>query len=88
MKISLERISFTYPATKEQPSKEVLKDISFFFGDEQPTVLLAPSGAGKTTLLRILAGFLKPDEGTVDDIPVSYRDQFNSFADYWGYKNQ
>lgn len=68
MKISLERISFTYPATKEQPSKEVLRDVSFFFSDEQPTVLLAPSGAGKTTLLRILAGFLKPDEGKIEGL--------------------
>ena len=31
---------------------------------------------------------LKPDEGTVDDIPVRYRDQFKTFADYWGYRNQ
>lgn len=31
---------------------------------------------------------LKPDEGTVDDIPDEYRDQFKTFADYWGYRNQ
>lgn len=31
---------------------------------------------------------LKADEGTVDDIPVRYRDQFKTFADYWGYRNQ
>ena len=31
---------------------------------------------------------LKPDEGTVDDIPVEYRDRFDNFADYWGFRNQ
>lgn len=31
---------------------------------------------------------LKRDEGTVDDIPVRYRDMFDNFADYWGYRNQ
>ncbi|GAV25456.1 iron ABC transporter ATP-binding protein [Carboxydothermus islandicus] len=30
------------------------------------TVILGPNGAGKTTLLKILAGFLKPREGTVE----------------------
>ena len=29
------------------------------------TAVLGPSGSGKTTLLRVLAGFLKPTEGTV-----------------------
>lgn len=31
---------------------------------------------------------LKPEEGTVDDIPQLYREMFNSFADYWRYRNQ
>lgn len=31
---------------------------------------------------------LKPEEGTVDDIPDRYRDMFDSFADYWRYRNQ
>lgn len=31
---------------------------------------------------------LKPDEGTVDDIPTAYRDMFDNFADYWGHRNQ
>ena len=28
-------------------------------------VILGPSGCGKTTLLRAIAGFVKPDEGTI-----------------------
>lgn len=31
---------------------------------------------------------LGKDEGTVDDIPEIYRQDFDNFADYWGYKNQ
>lgn len=31
---------------------------------------------------------LKPEEGTVDDIPMAYRNDFDNFADYWGYRNQ
>ena len=31
---------------------------------------------------------LTADEGTADDIPMRYRDQFKTFADYWGYRNQ
>ena len=68
MKIQISDLSFTYPASKQQAAKEVLKGVSFSFDDTQPTVLLAPSGAGKTTLLRILAGFLKPDSGQVEGL--------------------
>lgn len=31
---------------------------------------------------------LTAEEGTVDDIPVGYRDMFDSFAAYWRYRNQ
>ena len=68
MKISVSDISYTYPASKDQPANEVLKRVSFTFADQQPTVLLAPSGKGKTTLMRILAGFLKPDHGTIEGL--------------------
>lgn len=30
---------------------------------------------------------LKPEEGTVDDIPDRYRRMFDNFADYWRYRN-
>jgi NitT/TauT family transport system ATP-binding protein len=40
-------------------------------GDDEtgnPVALLGPSGSGKTTLLRIIAGFLKPEAGSVSGI--------------------
>jgi putative spermidine/putrescine transport system ATP-binding protein/spermidine/putrescine transport system ATP-binding protein len=43
----------------------VLTDISTHFAEGSFTSLLGPSGSGKTTLLRIVAGFIKPDSGTV-----------------------
>lgn len=32
--------------------------------------------------------YLQEDEGTLDDIPLRYRDMFNNFQEYWRYKNQ
>ena len=31
---------------------------------------------------------LTAEEGTVDDIPDTYRDMFTNFADYWRFRNQ
>ncbi len=51
--------------------------------------LLGPSGCGKTTALRVLAGFEKPDEGTVhvhgkdvSDVPAQRRDMGMVFQSY------
>lgn len=51
--------------------------------------LLGPSGCGKTTILRIIAGFLKPDEGQVifgdkvmNDIPANKRNTAMCFQSY------
>ncbi|MFK0166402.1 ABC transporter ATP-binding protein [Rhizobium sp. NPDC090279] len=43
----------------------VLTDITTEFGEGSFTSLLGPSGSGKTTLLRIVAGFIRPDQGVV-----------------------
>jgi spermidine/putrescine transport system ATP-binding protein len=68
----------------------VLTDISTEFTEGSFTSLLGPSGSGKTTLLRIVAGFIKPDQGAVmignndvTDIPVWGRNigmMFQSYA--------
>lgn len=43
----------------------LLRGASFEVAPRSLVALLAPSGSGKTTLLRILAGFERPDAGTV-----------------------
>ena len=42
-----------------------VQDVSFTVEHGAFTALLGPSGCGKTTLLRIIAGFTRPDRGTV-----------------------
>ena len=51
--------------------------------------LLGPSGSGKTTCLRMIAGFVRPDEGSVElagrdvtDVPPYERDVNTVFQDY------
>ena len=55
--ISLEHLSKTYG------DKTVLDDISLNIKQGEFVTLLGPSGCGKTTTLRLIAGFIKPDEG-------------------------
>ncbi len=55
--ISLEHLSKTYG------DKTVLDDISLNIKKGEFVTLLGPSGCGKTTTLRLIAGFIKPDEG-------------------------
>ncbi len=40
-----------------------LHDVSLSIDEGELVTLLGPSGCGKTTLLRIIAGFVRPDEG-------------------------
>src|ERR671914_1162838 len=42
-----------------------LSDVSVSVGRKEFVVLIGPSGCGKTTLLRILAGLIRPTEGTI-----------------------
>lgn len=43
----------------------VVRDVSFSVEQGQIAVIVGPSGSGKTTVLRCLAGFERPDSGTV-----------------------
>ena len=51
--------------SKSFGGKDVLKDINLYINKGEFLTLLGPSGCGKTTLLRMIAGFLKPDEGSI-----------------------
>jgi iron(III) transport system ATP-binding protein len=39
--------------------------VSLVVPEKSVTAVLGPSGCGKTTMLRLIAGFLRPDEGTI-----------------------
>jgi NitT/TauT family transport system ATP-binding protein len=58
---------FTARGTKDaDPSTFVaLKDVSAEIQQGEFITLLGPSGCGKTTLLKMVAGLLKPDEGSI-----------------------
>ena len=45
--------------------EHVLCDVSFSVRDKEFLTLLGPSGCGKTTTLMSIAGFQRPDEGTI-----------------------
>ncbi|MFN3406500.1 MAG: LPS export ABC transporter ATP-binding protein [Caldimicrobium sp.] len=45
--------------------REVVKNVSLFMRKAEIVGLLGPNGAGKTTSFYILAGFLKPDAGSI-----------------------
>jgi multiple sugar transport system ATP-binding protein len=51
--------------TKRYGGTVALNDVSLMVHDQEFMVLLGPSGCGKTTLLRMIAGFERPDEGTI-----------------------
>lgn len=50
-----------------------IDDASFVVPDRSITAIVGPSGGGKTTLLRLIAGFERPDRGSIafDDVVVS-----------------
>ena len=54
-------------------TKEVLSNCSFTLEKSRLTVLIGPSGCGKSTLINVLAGYEKPEEGTIiiDGAPVT-----------------
>lgn len=60
-KIELDHITKRYAS---QP-KPAVDDLSLEVGEGELLVLLGPSGCGKTTTLRMIAGFERPETGTI-----------------------
>ena len=76
--------------SKKFGDKVALKDVSFEIETNSVVGLLGPNGAGKTTLMRVLVGYMKPDDGTVDwdDGLIGYLPENNPLYGYmrvWEY---
>lgn len=52
---------------KSYGKKLAVDGVDFSMGTGEVVGLLGPNGAGKTTVFYMLAGFLKPSAGTVED---------------------
>lgn len=60
MRLKADNIKFGYTG-----NHQVLNHVDFTVEEGEVTGLIAPSGYGKTTLAKILAGYIKPEQGTV-----------------------
>jgi ABC transporter fused permease/ATP-binding protein len=69
--IELERVSFAYPARREQT---VLRDVSLKILPGESIAVVGPSGAGKSTILALLYRFYDVDAGRVLFEGVDVRD--------------
>src|ERR1700681_331344 len=62
-KIAVRDVSKSFPSDKGQ--LHVVDHVSFEVGDGELVAIVGPSGCGKTTLMNIVAGFDRPDQGSV-----------------------
>lgn len=73
--IHVQELSHSFKIGKKGKEKQVpvLKELSFSIEKGEIVSIVGRSGSGKSTLLHIMAGFLKPDTGTiqVDNVKTS-----------------
>jgi len=63
VRISVDNVGKSFAT--EQGTLNVLADISFEVADGDIVAIVGPSGCGKSTLMNIVAGFDRPDHGSV-----------------------
>ena len=75
--------------TKSFGNVKAVDGVSLEIQSGEFLTLLGPSGSGKTTVLRMIAGFERPDSGTISlngreitDLPPYERDVNTVFQDY------
>src|SRR6202140_1594255 len=62
-KIAVRDVSKSYPSDKG--TLHAVDSVSFEVGDGELVAIVGPSGCGKSTLMNIVAGFDRPDQGSV-----------------------
>lgn len=60
MQLKAEKVNFKYSG-----DQYILQDVDFCMESGDVVGIVAPSGFGKSTLAKILAGYLKPEKGSV-----------------------
>ncbi len=63
-KLQLNNITMTFH-TRRGESVTAVDNLSLYVGDREFISIVGPSGCGKSTLLRVVAGLIRPDEGSV-----------------------
>jgi ABC-type nitrate/sulfonate/bicarbonate transport system ATPase subunit len=68
-KIEVRAVSKSF--TSDRGPLQVIEDVGFSVRDGEFVAIVGPSGCGKSTLLNLLAGFIRPDSGSViiDGVP-------------------
>jgi len=61
--LELKNVSFCVDT--EGQDKEIIRDLSMTVPDGKLVVITGPNGGGKSTLARLIAGIIKPTEGSV-----------------------
>ena len=72
---------------KSYGEKKLLEDFSYIFLKDDRIGIIGPNGAGKSTLLKMIAGWVKPDKGSVDigqTVKLGYFSQENEPMDLSG----
>lgn len=59
--VEFRNVTFRYPNTE----KNVLKNVSFFVGENETVSIIGPNGAGKTTIIHLMMRLYDPTDGVI-----------------------
>ena len=69
---------------KSYGDKVLVKDYTYFFLKDDRICYIGPNGSGKSTLMKMIAGWVKPDSGTIEigqTVKLGYFSQENEDMD-------
>ena len=63
--IDYDGVRFAYPTADDEPTRPVLRDVSFGVDAGDTVGIVGPTGSGKSTLVKLLVRLYDPEAGTV-----------------------